>query len=73
MAAALDAIAAIPAIGEMVGKGLFEASLLGQAMLVALVLVGNGLVVLRIETRELRRSFEHESLTFLRLAGARES
>ena len=37
-------------------------------VMMALVLVGNGLVVLRAETRELRESFARESRTFLRLA-----
>lgn len=36
--------------------------------LIGLVLAGNGLVVLRAETRELRESFARESRTFLRLA-----
>lgn len=37
--------------------------------LVALVLAGNGLLVLRMEAREVRESLVRESLTFARLAG----
>ncbi len=37
--------------------------------LLAAVLVGNAIVVIGIETRELRKSLERESLTFARLAG----
>lgn len=42
---------------------------LGATGLVALVLMGNGLLVLRMEEREVRESLLRESLTFARLAG----
>jgi signal transduction histidine kinase len=42
---------------------------LSVTALVGLVLLGNGLVVLAVETRELRRSLARESRTFVRLAG----
>jgi len=42
---------------------------LSVTALVGLVLLGNGLVVLGVETRELRLSLARESRTFVRLAG----